>query len=332
MNSKISGIGYYIPKNKILSSEIENRISKTFPSITYGIIKEMTWVESRFFVSTWEYASDLASKAAQIAIEKSKIPKEQIELLIFASASQDIIEPATANIIQKNLWLTCPVFDVKNACNSFMNGLDIADSFIKCGKYKNILICSGETPSKVIKYDVKNKEEFKNYFAWYTFWDAGSALILSKTEEKNWILFWYFYSDGKDWDIATIMWWGSRFPQEVCHNYFTWNPGKIRDKFISLDYDEFHTWLNSLWWKLDEIKKIFVHQVAMSNFDHVYENLWLSREKFKIILPELWNIASCCIITSLAKSFEENELQKWDKIALIWFASGFSYGIIFYEI
>jgi acyl-CoA:acyl-CoA alkyltransferase len=86
-----------------------------------------------------------------------------------------------------------------------MNGLDIADSFIKCEKYNNILICSGETPSKVIKYDVSNKDEFKNYFAGYTFGDAGSAVILSKTQENNGILFRYFYTDGNDWDIATIM-------------------------------------------------------------------------------------------------------------------------------
>lgn len=332
MNSKITWIGYYLPQNKITSSEIEHRIFTTFASMPHGIIKEMTWVESRYFVSEGEYASDLATKAATIALKNSGIYKEEIELLIFASASQDIIEPATANIIQKNLGMSCPVFDVKNACNSFMNGLDIADSFIKCWKYKNILICSGETPSKVIKFDVSTKDEFKNYFAGYTFGDAGSAIVLSKSEENDGILFRYFYSDGSDWNIATIMWWGARFPHDDSKNYFSGNPWKIRDKFISLDYNEFHAGLDTLGWKLNDIKKVFVHQVAMNNFNYMYESLGIEKEKFKVILPETGNIASCCIVTSLAKSFEENEIQKGDKIALIWFASGFSYGIIFYQV
>ena len=332
MNSIIKWIWYYLPKNKVTSKEIEEKISITFPSIPHWIIKEMTWVETRYNVEEWEYSSDLAIKASEIAIEKSWIDKNNIDFLIFASASQDIIEPATANIVQKWLWLKCPVFDVKNACNSFINWLDIADSFIKSWKYKNILVCSWETPSKVIKYDVTNKEEFKKYFAWYTFWDAWSAIVLSETTENKWLLWRFFYSDWNDWDIATIMWWGSRFPQDASKNYFAWNPWLIRDKFISLDNKEFYEWLKYLNWNIEDIKKVFVHQVAMSNFDHLYENLWISKDKFAIILPELWNIASCCLPTSLAISFEKWELEKNDKIVLIWFASWFSYGILFYEV
>ena len=332
MNSKITWIGYYLPQNKITSSEIEHRISTTFTSMPHGIIKEMTWVESRYFVSEGEYASDLATKAATIALKNSGIYKEEIELLIFASASQDIIEPATANIIQKNLGMSCPVFDVKNACNSFMNGLDIADSFIKCWKYKNILICSGETPSKVIKFDVSTKDEFKNYFAGYTFGDAGSAIVLSKSEENDGILFRYFYSDGSDWNIATIMWWGARFPHDDSKNYFSGNPGKIRDKFISIGSHDFDEGLKKLGWEKKDIKKVFVHQVAMSNFEHLVDILWIPHDIFSIILPEFGNIASCCIPTSFAKYCETNELQKWDKLVFIGFASGFSYGVIYYEV
>ena len=332
MNSKITWIGYYLPQNKITSSEIEHRIFTTFASMPHGIIKEMTWVESRYFVSEGEYASDLATKAATIALKNSGIYKEEIELLIFASASQDIIEPATANIIQKNLGMSCPVFDVKNACNSFMNGLDIADSFIKCWKYKNILICSGETPSKVIKFDVSTKDEFKNYFAGYTFGDAGSAIVLSKSEENDGILFRYFYSDGSDWDIATIMWGGARFPHDDSKNYFAGNPGKIRDKFISIGSHDFDEGLKKLGWEKKDIKKVFVHQVAMSNFEHLVDILWIPHDIFSIILPEFGNIASCCIPTSFAKYWETNELRKWDKFVFIGFASGFSYGVIYYEV
>jgi 3-oxoacyl-[acyl-carrier-protein] synthase-3 len=102
--------------------------------------------------------------------------------------------------------MSCPVFDLKNACNSFLNGLDVADSYIKSWKYKKILVCSGETPSKVIQYFISNREEFKKYFAGYTFWDAWAAMLLTASEEKKWILSSFLYSDGSCWDLGTIMW------------------------------------------------------------------------------------------------------------------------------
>lgn len=61
-----------------------------------------------------------------------------------------------------------------------MNAIDVADGFIQSGKYRHILIASGETPSKAIKFDVRNKTEFKHYFAGYTFGDAGAAMIISR--------------------------------------------------------------------------------------------------------------------------------------------------------
>lgn len=334
MNSIIKAVWYYTPKNKFTSEEIEEKIKKNsnFHNFSNWIIEHMTWVKSRFFADENEYTSDLAIKASINTINKVKFDKDKIDLLIFASAGQDIIEPATANIVQKWLWLKCPVFDVKNACNSFMNWLEIADSFIKSGKYKNILICSWETPSRVIKYDVKDRDEFKNYFAWYTFWDAWSAIILSTTENKNWILKSHFQSDWTTWDFATVMWWWSRFPHDWNKNYFFWDPGKIRDKFISIWSHDFDNWLKELWWDKKDIKKVFVHQVAMFNFEHLVDILWIEKEKFSIILPELWNIASCCIPTSFAKYTENNELIPWDKLVFIWFASGFSYWVIYYEV
>lgn len=331
MNTIINSVWSYIPKNKVTSQEMEEKILKKFSSISFWILEEMTGIKSRYFVSKWEYASDLATKASEKCFEKSKIKKQDIDLLIFASASQDIIEPATGNIVQKELGIKCPIFDIKNACNSFLNWLDIADSLIKSWKYKNILVCSGETPSKVIKYDIKNRLDFKKYFAGYTLWDAWVAMILTWTKNNIWIKKTYFYSDWTSWELGTIMGWGSRFPHED-KNYFTWEPGKLKDKFRSIWTKEFEEWLNELWWKKEEITKFFVHQVAMSNFGYMQEIIWVEKNKFEIILENYWNIASCCIPFAFDNYCKKNILKKWDKFVFIWFASWFSYWLVFYEV
>ena len=331
MNTIIESHSTYIPKNKFSSYDIEKRVSENFSEIPFWILEEMTWVKTRYFVDYGEYASDLAIKAAENCFEKSSIKRQDIDLLIFASASQDIIEPATWNIVQAWLWLSCPIFDVKNACNSFLNWIDIADSFIKSGKYKNILVCSGETPSKVIKFDIKNRLEFKKHFAGFTFWDAGAAMILTWILKNIWIKKTYFESDWNSWNLWTIMWWGSRFPHEDV-SYFAWEPGKLKDKFKSVWTEEFEKWLKQLWWKKKEITKLFVHQVAMSNFEYMQEILWIEKEKFEIILPDYWNIASCCMPLSFDNYCKSNILKKWDKFVFMGFASGYSYGFIFYEV
>ena len=331
MNTKIETIASFVPKKKVTNKQIEEKIAKSFPEIPFWILEEMTWVKTRYFVEDWVFASSLAINASKICFKNSQIKKEKIDLLIFASASQDIIEPATGNIIQKELWLKCPIFDVKNACNSFLNWLEIADSFIKSWKYKNILVCSWETPSKVIKYDVKNRLEFKKHFASYTFWDAWIATILTANEEDCWIKKTFFSSDWNFWELWTIMWWGSRFPHKDM-NYFTWEPWALRDKFRSVWISDFEKWLEELWWRKEDIKKIFVHQVAMSNFDYIQEILQIEKEKFEIILPDYWNIASCCIFLSFDKFSKKNILKKWDKLVFMWFASWYSYWFIFYEV
>lgn len=332
MHSKITAYACVFPENEFYNQEIEEKISKNFAKIPFGILEETTWVQSRFFVSEWEFCSDLAIRASQKCFEKFYISKDEIDLLIFASASQDIIEPATANIIQEKLWLSCPVFDVKNACNSFLSGIDIADGFIRAGKYKKILICSGETPSKAIKFDVKDKENFKKHFASYTFWDAGAAMILEKTDEKSGIISSFFKSDGSSWDLGTIMGWWCRFPQDVEKNYFVWEPAKLRDKFKNIWSEIFNEEIAKIGWKKEEITQIFIHQVAMSNFDFISEELSIPKEKFTIILPKYGNIASCCIPTAFSEYSEKNPHKKWDKFVFMGFASGFSYGLIFYEV
>ncbi len=332
MTTKIKYVEHYVPQNKISSKEIEERIAKSFPQIPIWILEKLTWVKYRYFVDKNQCASDLAVEAAKKILSKSDVNPDEIDLLIFASASQDILEPATANIVQAKLWLKCPVFDIKNACNSFLNAIQIADAFIKVWVYKKILICSGETPSKVIKFDVKNRLEFKKHFASYTFWDAWAAMLLEKGNDNSGIKKTWFNSDGTYRNLWTIMGGGCLYPRDVSKNYFIGNPAVLRDKFKQIEANILFASLKEIGWQISNIKKFFVHQVAMSNFDHLNKILWVPKEKFETILPYYGNIASCCIPTSISQYLQKNTLLPGDKFVLLGFASGYSVGFILREV
>jgi len=103
----------------------------------------------------WQ-TSDLAVAASRIALEESPGP---IDLMIFASASQDLIEPATSHIVAAKLGLTAPAMDIKNACNSVINAMQVAEALIASGQYRRVLIAIEEQPSHAVHWQVRDQEQ-----------------------------------------------------------------------------------------------------------------------------------------------------------------------------
>ena len=329
---QILSIAHYQPKKILSSMDVEEIIMQNwYHDFSQWIIEELTWVKNRFYCAEDEYSSTLAINAWKKAIKESGINKESIDLLIFASAAQDIIEPATANIVQQWLWLKCPVFDIKNACNSFLNALEISDSLLRTWAYKRILICSWETWSKVVKFDVKNRNEFKEAFSWYTLWDWWSAMIAIRNPDK-WIKYSSFTTDWSYWDTTTIMWWGSRYPRTLDKNYFLWNMAPAKEYIMKVWKDHVLAWFNKTKWAISDVNKYILHQVSMEYFDIFCEQIGIEKEKVPVILSDYGNIAASSIPTCLSKEMNKWSIKPWDKIVLVGFAAWVSLWVLFLEL
>ena len=122
--SYIRGVAHYLPDTVVSSEEVELRVhQRTGARIPQGLIARVTGVEHRRYRATEEQCSDLAVQAARIVLQRAELTATDLDVVIFASCTQDITEPATANIVQDKLAATqAHAFDVKNACNSFLNG------------------------------------------------------------------------------------------------------------------------------------------------------------------------------------------------------------------
>ena len=185
MHVKIEAIAGCIPERSVTSSEVEQTLRTYNPELPVpsGIIESLTEIHSRQFVDD-EDASDLASRAASVALEKSGLTPADIDLLIFASASQDLVEPATSHIVQSKLGTQCQVFDLKNACNSFLNAIQVAEAMIRAGSHRRVLVATGETCSKTIRWKLDSSRDFRDYFIGYTLGDAGAAAILARQTRR----------------------------------------------------------------------------------------------------------------------------------------------------
>ncbi len=328
MNSYIKYIGSYLPgkplnnkefigmyNNKLLSSEIV--------SILFG-------GKQRYFANGMQ-SSDLAVNAALKFLKKED--KAKIDLLMFASASADLIEPATANIVQKKLGLSCPVFDIKNACNSFLSAMEIANSFISNGTYQNILIVSGEKPSDTIRFDLKDKQELKSNIASVSFGDGGAAVWMTSTNEKKGIEYIKFLSMGKFWNLSTVLGGGSMYPFDSDKNYFHGETAKLINVLGDSEARQFAIdCFEDGPWEKDEIDLLITHQVATHFYKSLAETINFPLEKIYKTFHKYANTASTAIPIALHDAIESGAVDKGDKIMLLGVAAGVSISVVFLTI
>lgn len=328
--AKIISLASVLPPKKLTSLELEEKIRSNSPGITLpkGIIEILAGVRERRVLDENLNASDLATEAAKKALDKAAMSIKDIDCLIFAAASGDVAEPATANIVQENLQAECPVLDVKNACNSFVNGIEIAESFIVSGKYKNVLIANGEVPSRVVRFAVKDKDQLRHAFAGYTLGDAGAAMILGPSDGKSGILYSTFMSYGKHWRQSAVLGGGTRYPRDMDKNYFEGETAGLKDIFIQIGPKQIYDTLEKVGWTVEDLDKIIVHQVSLKTFDLLVKEAKLPKEKLVIVLPEFGNMVAASVPVSLDFAQQNGDLHPGDKILLLGLAAGVSIGTI----
>ena len=146
LHAELRSVGLYLPPQRRTSLELESLIAAASPTVRFrrGLIASRTGIRERRVAADHEQCSDLAVSAARVALRDAGVGLDEVDLLIFAAASQDLIEPATAHIVQHKLGTSCAVFDIKNACNSFLNGIQVASSMIASGASTTALVVTGE--------------------------------------------------------------------------------------------------------------------------------------------------------------------------------------------
>ena len=333
MRARITGVAAYLPEHQIGSAEVERRIAAESDGfVPYPtIVERMTGIRTRHVLRDDQQASDLAVAAAGKLLANHGLRPAELDLLIFGSASQDLIEPATAHIVAAKLGATCPVFDVKNACNSFLNGLQMADALIRTGQYTRVLVCSGETPSRAIRWRVRDRAQFVDAFAGYTLSDAGAAMLVEASETSG-IFYRDFSAESKVWDIGTLPAGGSMHPRDEDFTYFSGDGRKLKDAFLGRGPG---LWLDALkktgltW---DDFAVICVHQVTMPYLEVLRTILGIPADRLVITLPDHGNVASVTLPLQLATAIEEGRCSPGDTVALIGLAGGVSLGVLFAEL
>jgi 3-oxoacyl-(acyl-carrier-protein) synthase III len=329
--SVIAGVGKYIPEKVMTSEYIEKAVGfeEKF-NMPIGTIEKITGVRERRYVNDAQISSDMAYEASKVALETAGVTPEELDVVIFASASHDIAEPATANILQAKLGaINAHCLDTKNACNSFLNGMDIMDAFMKTGRCRVGLVAAGEVLSKFVNWDIETVGELGLGFSAFTLGDGGGAVVLkAEDDEGRGIHKTIFRTDGRAWELATIKGGGTLCPFDTSQNYFVSRSADINRLAIRHIPPIIKSLIMSNGWELGDVDLVVPHQVTRSITERLMRIVGLPLEKAMITLDKYGNSAAASIPMALADAVEEGRVKTGSKVMLVGGASGFSVGVV----
>jgi 3-oxoacyl-(acyl-carrier-protein) synthase III len=328
----ITGTGRYEPDDVWTSDMVEARVNECSGGwqIPKGIIRLATGVVERRYASDGECSSDLAARAAEKAMASAGIEPRDVDLLIFASASHDVAEPATANMLQTALGCDrAAVMDVKNACNSFLNGLDVAQAFIETGRAPRVVVAAGERLLPFIKWDINGSEDLPQRLAALTLGDAGAACVLeaSAAPERG-VMRGAFESDGSHWELSTVLAGGTRYGAAPERMFFECRSMRLQQLAVARIPALVNDVLIKLDWALDDVALVVPHQVSRSVIERIASLLAYPLDRCAVTLDRFGNTAAASIPFALDLAVEEGRAAAGDKVLLVGGAAGFSAAVI----
>ncbi|MBI1811830.1 MAG: ketoacyl-ACP synthase III [Nitrospirae bacterium] len=318
LRAKIIATGSYVPERVLTNLDLEKMVDTSDEWIM-----ERSGIRERRIASEKEAASDLAYEAAKAALKRADIKPKDIELIIVATVTGDMPMPATACHLQHKLGIKkAAAFDVNAACSGFLYGLSIADSFIKSGAYKRILLVGTEVLSRFTDWEDRT--------TCVLFGDGAGAVILEATDEDRGIVSTHIRSDGALWELLHMPGGGSINPpsKESLKKKMHYLKMKGNETFkvavrtlenlVSRTLEE-----NKL--KASQLSLIIPHQANMRIIQATAERLNIPMEKAFVNIDKYGNTSAASIPIALDEAVRQGRVRDGDYVLLEAFGGGLTW-------
>lgn len=313
LHSQIIGCSGYLPKDIISNYELENDLDTTSKWII-----ERTGIRQRHIASNNIKTSDLAILATEELLNQH--PNSNIDVIIATTTTPDRHFPSIACKVQQAFFSKTyiPAFDVQAVCSGFLYGLEVADNFIKSGKYKTILLVSAEKMSTILNWEQRNTA--------ILFGDGAGAVLIKKAESnlESRIIDIIIQANGAHYNILQTTAFQDIFLGEKCSIEM-----KGQDLFkhaVNYMTNTINTLLIKNNLDASKIKFIIPHQANKRILDLIEKNLNISKDKIVVTVDKHANTSSASIPLALNNLLQKNHLQKGDLIILVAFGAGFTWG------
>ena len=330
-NSKITGLGYYVPENIVTNDDL-SKIMDT----TDAWIQERTGIqERRHIIRGEDTTTSMGVKAAKIAIERSGLKNDEIDFIIFATLSPDFYFPGPGVLVQKELGLkTVGALDVRNQCSGFVYAISIADQYIKTGMYKNILVIGSEVHS--VGLDMTNRGRGVSVI----FGDgAGAAVLSQEVDNTKGILSTHLHSEGQHAEelIVKAPGMGGRWITDILadkdpendESYLPYMNGQFVFKNAVVRFAEVINeglMANNL--SISDINLLIPHQANLRISQFIQQKFKLSDNQVYNNIQKYGNTTAASIPIALTEAWEQGKIKSNDTVVLAAFGSGFTWGSV----
>jgi 3-oxoacyl-[acyl-carrier-protein] synthase III len=338
--SKIAGIGMYVPENIVDNNELTAYIETSD-----AWIQERTGIkERRYAHRTQETTTTMGIKAAEIALQRAGITAQDVDFIIFATLSPDYYFPGCGVLLQREMKMKeIGALDIRNQCSGFVYAISVADQFIKTGMYKNILIVASEKHSFGLDFSTRGRNIS------VIFGDGAGAVLLQPTEKQG-ILSTHLHSDGESAELLAM------FNPGTHANHWAQDPVADFDEAPRGEMFMSHTMLdkaqnypvmdgpavfkkaviklpevvieslekNNL--TIADIDMLIPHQANLRIAQFVQQKLGLNDDKVFNNIDKYGNTTAASIPIALCEAWEAGKIKEGDLVCLAAFGSGFTWG------
>jgi len=339
--SKIAGIGYYVPKNVFTNNDL-----KKFMDTSDEWVQERTGIQERRYADrTGETTTTMGVEAATIAIERAGITAQDIDFIIFATLSPDYYFPGCGVLLQRAMKMKeIGALDIRNQCSGFVYALSVADQYIKTGMYKNILVVGSEKHSFGLDFSTRGRNIS------VIFGDGAGAVVLQPTsKEGQGILSTHLHSDGESAEILAMYNPGTHANHWLQHEVADFDDAEMGEMFMShAMLDKAQNFPNmdgpAVFKKAivkipeaimeslaannlqpTDIDMLIPHQANLRIAQFVQQKLSLPDDKVYNNIQKFGNTTAASIPIALCEAWELGKVKEGDLVCLAAFGSGFTW-------
>lgn len=319
MGIKIIGTGSYVPDKIITNKDLEKIVDTTDEWIT-----QRTGIKERRMADKDTATSDMAAIAAKRALEHAGINASEIDLIIVATVTGDMMFPSCSCIVQESIGASrAAAFDIGAACTGFIYGLSIVKNFLENGQYTTILLIGAESLTKITNWEDRS--------TCILFGDGAGAIILQKRKTTSDILSVYIASDGKYGDLLKVPAGGSRLPASIETvkqklHCIQMDGNAVFKLAVSRMFDAAKTAMELCGRTCQDISLVIPHQANLRIIQALAKRLKIPMEKVFLNIHKYGNISSATTVIGLDEAVKTGRIQENDIVELVAFGSGLTWG------
>ena len=320
--SRIVGTGTYLPEKVLTNDDL---VKEMGIDTSDAWIRERTGIGARRIAAPGEATSDMATAASLKALEMAGIKAEDLDMIIVGTVTPDMPFPSAAAFVQAKLGATkAACFDVSAACAGSLYALAIADSFIKSGGMKNILVVGAELLTRIVNWDDRG--------SCVLFGDAAGAMVLvPERREDRGLLSTHLHTDGTQTGILCIPGGGTRkpFSQEVLdkkEHLVTMNGREVFKIAVRALESASREALDRNGYKPSDVQHVIAHQANLRILDAVMKRLEIPLEKCHLNIEQVGNTSSASVPLTLDQANRKGALKDGDLVLMMAIGGGMTWG------